>query len=277
MSALHNKRSVIDTHCHLCESIFDNDIDNVITRAISSNVHGAIVLTENRNDFSKIFELKKRYPDWINVCLGIHPVQKQEGTHNGQRSVNMKDLKHIRDMILQHKYEIVGIGEIGLDFTPTICSTSELQDLQKSIFTIQIQLAKQLNLPVNVHSRSAGKETIEILKSEGVTKVQLHAFDGRPSIAMIGLSEGYYFSIPSSLPRSKQKQEFVKALPLDRILVETDAPVLSSSSIQRRTEPDEAIKVCEHIAKLKGIDFETVCQITTENAFKLYGSLNVKC
>ncbi|VDP57056.1 unnamed protein product [Schistosoma curassoni] len=73
---------------------------------------------------------------------------KQEGTHNGQRSVNMKDLKHTRDMILQHKSEIVGIGEIGLDFTPTICSTNELQDLQKSIFTIQIQLAKQLNLPV---------------------------------------------------------------------------------------------------------------------------------
>ncbi|RTG80213.1 TatD DNase family protein, partial [Schistosoma bovis] len=77
-----------------------------------------------------------------------------------------EDLKHTRDMILQHKYEIVGIGEIGLDFTPTICSTNELQDLQKSIFTIQIQLAKQLNLPVNVHSRSAGKETIDILKSE---------------------------------------------------------------------------------------------------------------
>ncbi|VDP21607.1 unnamed protein product [Schistosoma margrebowiei] len=94
---------------------------------------------------------------------------------------------------------------------------------------------------------------------------------------MIGLSERYYFSIPSSLPRSKQKQELVKALPLDRILVETDAPVLSSSSIRSRTEPDEAIKVCEHIAKIKGIDFETVCQITTENAFKLYGSLNVKC
>ncbi|CAH8473284.1 unnamed protein product [Schistosoma turkestanicum] len=105
----------------------------------------------------------------------------------------------------------------------------------------------------------------------------MHAFDGRPSVAMIGLSEGYYFSIPSSLSRSKQKQELVKALPLDHILVETDAPIMNSSSTQSRNEPDEAIKVCEHIAEIKGIDVETVCHMTTENAFKLYGSLNVKC
>ncbi|KAH8859222.1 putative deoxyribonuclease TATDN3 [Schistosoma japonicum] len=277
MIASHPRQAVIDTHCHLCESIFDKEIDNVINRAITANVSGGIVLAEERNDFLKAIDLKKRYPDWVNICLGVHPVQKQEGVHGGQRSVTMKDLKHTRDIILQYKHEIVGIGEIGLDFTPTICPTTEMQDIQKSIFTIQIQLAKQLNLPVNVHSHSAGKETMDILKSEGITKVQMHAFDGRPSLAMIGLSEGYYFSIPSSLSRSKQKQELVKALPLDHILVETDSPVFNSSSTQSHTEPNEAIKVCQQIAEIKGIDFETVCYITTENAFKLYGSLNVKC
>nr|CAH8838547.1 unnamed protein product [Trichobilharzia regenti] len=274
MSILGTKFPVIDTHCHLCEPEFDKDIDNVIARAIAANVRGAIVLAEDRSGFQKALELKKRFPDWVNVCLGVHPIQKQEGVHGGQRSVNMKDFKHIRELISENKHKIVGIGEIGLDFTQTICSSNEMQNIQKSIFTMQIQLAKQLNVPVNVHSRSAAKETLDILKSEGITKVQMHAFDGRPSLAMIGLSEGYYFSIPTSLPKSKQKQELVKALPLDRILIETDSPILCLE--EGRNEPAEAIKVCEYIAEIKKIDFATVCQITTENAFKLYGSLDVK-
>ncbi|CAH8839014.1 unnamed protein product [Trichobilharzia szidati] len=274
MSIFGTKFPVIDTHCHLCEPEFDEDIDSVIARAIAANVRGAIVLAEDRSGFQKALELKKRFPDWVNVCLGVHPIQKQEGVHGGQRSVNMKDFKHIRELILENKHKIVGIGEIGLDFTQTICPSNEMQNIQKSIFTMQIQLAKQLNIPVNVHSRSAAKETLDILKSEGITKVQMHAFDGRPSLAMIGLSEGYYFSIPTSLPRSKQKQELVKALPLDHILIETDSPILSLE--EGRNEPAEAIKVCKCIAEIKKIDLATVCQITTENAFKLYGSLDVK-
>ncbi|TGZ71860.1 hypothetical protein CRM22_002418 [Opisthorchis felineus] len=217
---------MIDTHCHLCDAAFKNDIEDVVLRAVTTGVRGVLTLTEERSDFSLALELKERFPDWINLGFGIHPMQKREDGSGLSRSVNLKDMDGVRELILKHAEQLVAIGEVGLDFSPCVCPTMELHAVQRAVLTQQIHLSKELNLPLNVHSRSASKPTLELLKSEGATRVQMHAFDGRPSVAMLGVQEGFYFSIPPCVLRSKQKQELVKAVPLTHLLLETDSPVL---------------------------------------------------
>ncbi|KAA3680966.1 TatD DNase family protein [Paragonimus westermani] len=281
---------MIDTHCHLSHEAFENDIDEVIVRAVATGVRAALVLTEERADIPLVLELKARYPEWINVGFGIHPLQvRKDGSHLS-RSVTMKvsepafgpfgleflqDMDGVRDIIVKNAEQLVAIGEVGLDFTPAICPSLDSHEIQRSVFTSQIRLARELNLPLNVHSRSASKPTIELLKTEGATRVQMHAFDGRPSQAMVGVAAGYFFSIPPCVYRSKQKQELVKAVPLTNLLLETDSPVLGVSA-EQRNEPAEVIKSCEYIAQAKGVDVLTVRQITTENALKLYPNMILK-
>ncbi|KAA0191221.1 Deoxyribonuclease domain containing protein [Fasciolopsis buskii] len=180
-----------------------------------------------------------------------------------------------RELLQKYSEHLVAIGEIGLDFTPSICTASDSHEVQRHILSTQIRLANRFNLPINVHSRSASKPTIELLRAEGATRVQMHAFDGRPSQALVGVSAGYYFSVPPCVLRSKQKQELVKALPLTHLLLETDSPVLGVSA-EERNEPAAVVRSCEYIAEAKGVDVATVRQITSENARKLYPNLQLK-
>uniref|UniRef100_A0A9L0IJ88 TatD DNase domain containing 3 n=1 Tax=Equus asinus TaxID=9793 RepID=A0A9L0IJ88_EQUAS len=240
---------LVDCHCHLSAPDFDRDLDNVLEKAKKANVMALVVVAEHSGEFEKIMQLSERYNGFVLPCLGVHPVQGL--SPEDQRSVTLK---------------------VGLDFSPRFAGTDEQKEEQRQVLIRQVQLAKRLNLPLNVHSRSAGRPTISLLREQGADKVLLHAFDGRPSVAMEGIRAGYFFSIPPSIVRSGQKQKLVKQLPLTSICLETDSPALGPEK-QVRNEPQNISISAEYIAQVKGISVEEVIEVTTQNALRLFPRL----
>ncbi|KAM6218386.1 putative deoxyribonuclease TATDN3 isoform 3-T3 [Rhynchocyon petersi] len=267
---------LVDCHCHLSAPDFDQDLDHVLQKARKANVVALVAVAEHRGEFEKIMELSKRYSGFILPCLGVHPVQGL--LLQDQRSVTLKDLDEAVPIIEKYRDQLLAIGEVGLDFSPRFANTDEKKEEQRQVLISQVQLAKRLNLPLNVHSRSAGRPTINLLLEQGADKVLLHAFDGRPSVAMEGVRAGYFFSIPPSIIRSGQlffsskKQKLVKQLPLTSLCLETDSPALGPEK-QVRNEPQNISVSAEYIALVKGISVGEVIEVTTQNACKLFPKL----
>ncbi|XP_014916397.1 putative deoxyribonuclease TATDN3 isoform X1 [Poecilia latipinna] len=260
----------IDCHCHISARDFDKDVEEVIENSKKAGLLALLAVAEHAGEFTKIIELSQRFPGFIFPCLGVHPVQ--EVSPEQQRSASLQDLDAALPIIEKYKDQLVAVGEVGLDFTPRFVSGESEKETQKLVLIRQAQVAKELDLPLNVHSRSAGRPTIHLLKEQGVEKALLHAFDGKPSVAMEGVKAGYFFSIPPSITRSEQKQKLVKQLPLENICLETDSPALGPEK-QVRNEPRNICVSAEYISKVKGVSLETVMEVTTQNALRLFPKL----
>ncbi|XP_061163798.1 putative deoxyribonuclease TATDN3 [Saccostrea echinata] len=261
----------IDCHTHLADSMFDHDIDMVIENARKSGVVAALVCTITPRDFSLVLRLCEQYSDILVPCLGIHPVQRD--CNGEQRCVTQEDLDEVVAEIEKNADKICAIGEVGLDFQPRITPETSHKDTQKSVLKAQVDFANKFNLPLNVHSRSAGKPTIAALKEFGARRVLLHAFDGRPSTAMEGVAEGYFFSIPPSIVRNEQ-MKLVKQLPIENMVLETDCPGLGPVKGERN-EPSNIQISCDYIAKIKGMTPQEVKRITSQNAVNLFPKLKM--
>ncbi|XP_056152021.1 tatD DNase domain containing 3-like isoform X2 [Lampris incognitus] len=259
----------IDCHCHISAEDFDTDIDEVIENSKKAGLLALLAVAEHAGGFEKIIQLSQRFPGFIFPCLGVHPVQ---GIPPGeQRGASLQDLDEALPIIEKYKDHLVAVGEVGLDFTPRYVSSDADKEHQRQVLIRQAELAKHMDLPLNVHSRSAGRPTIHLLKEQGADKVLLHAFDGKPSVAMEGVKAGYFFSIPPSIIRSEQ-QKLVKQLPLENICLETDSPALGPEK-QVRNEPKNISISAEYISRVKGVPLEKVVEVTTQNALRLFPKL----
>ena len=247
---------LIDTHAHLCDPVFDPDRSAVLRRAADAGIEAIIAVGENLSDAKRNLELAENHPI-LKPAAGLYP-----------SILDQAQAKEILDFIQEKQGKLVAIGEVGLDHW--VVKEESEKALQRQIFKNFINLAKDLNLPVNVHSRSAGRETVALLLECGASKVQLHAFDGKASAAMPAVEAGYFFSIPPSVVRSRQKQKLVKQLPLSCLLAETDSPVLGPSA-DARNEPANITISIKAIAELKDIDEAEVIEAVIENTQKLYG------
>ncbi|XP_036927482.1 tatD DNase domain containing 3-like isoform X2 [Acanthopagrus latus] len=259
----------VDCHCHISSGDFDKDIEEVIEGSKKAGLLALLAVAEHAGEFDKIIELSQRFPGFIFPCLGVHPVQ--EVSPEQQRGASVQDLEAALPIIEKYKDQLVAIGEVGLDFTPRYVHCDADKDGQRQVLIRQAQIAKELDLPLNVHSRSAGRPTIHLLREQGVEKALLHAFDGKPSVAMEGVKAGYFFSIPPSIIRSEQ-QKLVKQLPLENICLETDSPALGPEK-QVRNEPKNICISAEYISKIKGVSLQTVMEVTTQNALRLFPKL----
>ncbi|CAN0400886.1 unnamed protein product [Lampetra fluviatilis] len=261
--------ALVDCHCHMTAEDFDADIAEVIEKAKKAGLVALVSVAEHHGEFARILELSERFPGFVLPCLGVHPVQ---GSPCQPRSATLEDLMSAQPVIEQQCERLMAVGEVGLDFSPRVAKTEQDKQGQREVLSRQVALALRLDLPLNVHSRSAGRPTIQLLKEKGAQNVLLHAFDGRPSVAMEGVQAGYFFSIPPSIVRSEQKEKLVKQLPLEYLVLETDSPALGPVK-QTRNEPSNIVVSCEYVARVKGVSVEHVAQVTTANALRLFPKL----
>jgi TatD DNase family protein len=250
--------NLIDTHAHLCDPIFDPDRDDVIARAKAVGVAKIISVSENMADTKRNIELAGIYPEVL-PAAGLYPTY-----------LELDQAIEMYEFIRANRNRLVAIGEVGLDFW--LVKENKDKEIQKRMFSGFIDLSLELGLPLNVHSRSAGRHAVTMLLDRNAQKVQLHAFDGKAGAAMPGVEAGYYFSIPPSVVRSPQKQKLVKHLPLSCLMVETDSPVLGPNP-HERNEPKNILFAVEKIAELKKIHLERVIEAVSENTRTLYGKL----
>ncbi|XP_069090014.1 putative deoxyribonuclease tatdn3-A [Pleurodeles waltl] len=260
----------IDCHCHMAADEFLQDIDEVIDKSRKAGVTALVSVTENVNEFEKIIGLSQRYPGFLMPCFGIHPIQNDA---DGFRSVTLLDLEPAVPVFEKYKDKLVAIGEIGLDFTPWLASTLQQREEQQKVFQMQLSIAQSFDLPVNVHSRSAGRQAVSFLKEHGVQKVLLHNFAGRPSAALEGAQAGYFFSFPPAVTRNNQREKIIRQIPLENICLETDSPALGPNK-EERNIPENIRLSCQYIADVKGLSPETVCEVTSKNALRLFPKIH---
>jgi TatD DNase family protein len=250
--------SLIDTHAHLCAPEFEHDLEAVLSRARTAGVAAVIAVGETAADADRNMALSRRHP-MIRPAAGLYPALLEP--------VQAETLQHF---IRRHRSELAAIGEVGLDHW--VVKEEKDRELQREIFKGFIRLAAEMDLPLNVHSRSAGRQAIDLLLRSGAARVQLHAFDGRASTALPAVDAGYFFSIPPSVVRSRQKQKLVRQLPLDCLLVETDSPVLGPEP-GTRNEPAALAVAVQAIAAIKSRPEQAVMEAVTANTIRLYGRL----
>ena len=246
---------LIDTHAHLCDPQFDADRDAVLERARAAGVATVIAVGETLDDACRNLELAERHPE-IRPAAGLYP------TH-----LDLDAVDTMEAWIRAHRDRLIAIGEVGLDRWAV--QDEDDRDRQRAIFLRFVALARELDLPLNIHSRSAGRRAVETLLDAGATRVHLHAFDGRPTSAMPAVEAGWMFSVPPSVVRSIQKRKLVRRLPLTSLMLETDSPVLGPDP-GARNEPANVRVVVREIATLHEVHEDEVAEVTTANATRFY-------
>ncbi len=245
---------MIDTHSHI-NMIEGITPDEIIKNAKDNGIDKIIVPSAYPSDMENIMELISKY-DNVYGMLGIHPSEVK----SWDDSFNEKIKNYAKNS------KIVAIGEIGLDYY----WDKSFNDLQKKVFIKQIKLANELNLPIDIHDREAHKDTYDIIQEHNNgSKVIMHCFSGSVEFARECVKAGFYLGIGGvvTFKNAVKMKEVAKDVPLERILLETDAPYLTPVPFRGKENQPAYVKyVAEEIASLRGISVEEVAQITTENA-----------
>lgn len=252
---------LFDTHVHLNAEQFSEDLDEVIDRARMEGVQYMVVVGFDRPTILKAMELIEEY-DFIYASIGWHPVD----------AIDMRDedLEWIEELAKHPK--VVAIGEMGLDYY----WEKSPKDVQQEVFRKQIQLAKKVKLPIVIHNREATADIVTILNEENAAEVGgiMHCFSGSVEVAKECVEMNFYISLggPVTFKNAKKPKEVAQEIPLNKLLIETDCPYLAPHPYRgKRNEPSYVKLVAEQIAELKGLSYEEVSQVTTENAKILFG------
>lgn len=245
-----------DTHCHLSKEDYDN-INEVIGRAKQNKVDRLIICGCDKKGIMEAVDIANKYPN-IYLELGFHPSEANITTK--------EDLNWLKEIIKSNN-KVVAIGEIGLDYH----WEKDNKDKQKELFINQINLSKELNLPVVIHSRDSFQDTYDILKESNV-KADIHCFSGSLENAKRYTSLGLYLGIGGVLTfKNTNLRDTLKEIDMKYILLETDSPYLAPVPFRgEQNEPKNVKIVAETISDIKGITLEEVSNITENNIKELF-------
>jgi TatD DNase family protein len=257
---------VIDSHCHLGMPQFDADREAVLARAGEAGVDAMLVVggMDEEDGHTRALQVGERHR--LPVAVGIHP-------HEARLATPARD-EELRRLASERR--IVAIGETGLDFHYDYSP----RDVQRDVFRRQVRLARELRLPLVVHTREADAETAAILEDEGAAEAGgvIHCFTGGHDLAERTLALGFFLSFSGivAFPRSETIQEVARTAPLDRVLVETDAPFLAPPPHRgKRNEPAFVVEVARKVAGLRSMPLEELAAATVANFERLLARGNV--
>lgn len=251
----------IDSHCHLNDERFADELDVVLDNAKQADVQKMVTICTELSEAPVLLEMANAREE-LYCSVGVHP-------HEAQVPENQENLAQVLTQFAAYD-KVIGLGETGLDYYYEHSS----REAQKEAFATHIEIAKRTKLPLIVHTRDAEADTIDLLKAEqsNVTGV-MHCFSGSQDLANKSLDLGFYISISGivTFKKANELREIVKGLPLDRILLETDAPYLAPVPLRgKRNEPAFMVHTAEVVAELLDISLEKLAQVTTENFSHLF-------
>jgi TatD DNase family protein len=252
---------VIDSHCHIDVAQFDDDREEVVARAREAGLAEMLVVAgfDESDGLSRALGVAESFA--LPATAGIHP-------HEARLAAPA-----LYDTLagLAREGQVVAVGEIGLDFHYDLSP----REAQRAAFRAQIRRARDVGLPIVVHTREADEETATILEEEGAAEVGgvIHCFTGGLELARRSLDLGFYISFSGivAFPRAEIIQQVAREVPDDRLLVETDAPFLAPPPHRgKRNEPAFVVEVARHVAALRGVDGETVGELAKRNYARLF-------
>lgn len=251
---------MIDTHCHLTDSAFDEDIEAVLERARKAGVTQCIVIADDLASSEKGIALAHRFPEMLSASVGVHPHKASEW---GNESA-MKLRKFAKEK------GVVAIGEIGLDYHYDFSP----RDVQKRAFEEQLVLAKELNLPAVLHTREAYEDTFAIVRAIQPQKLVWHCCTENFDRVEPFLVMGYFLSFGgiATYPNAEEVRETIRRCPMDRLLLETDAPYLAPVPCRgKRNEPAYLTEVAKRIAEIKMVSLDEVEEKISQNTASFFG------
>lgn len=271
---------MIDVHCHLNLHKFDTDFDEAVTRANAAGVTTIINTGTSIPSSKKAVELASRY-DTLYAIVGIHPHHADKTDKEFEGELQTDWVEKLEQLLQQPK--VVGVGEIGMDYFSYTSNGIVEKKLQEAVFVTQLELAHTYHKPVQIHNRLAGKDVIAILKQHKHLLKQdmpgmFHCFAGDFAVLSDALKLGFFIGFDGNItypgipPKETVKlSDLAKQTPLDRILTETDSPFLSPVPLRgSRNEPKNVILVGEELARIKGVSYGELAEITSKNAKRLF-------
>lgn len=276
---------LIDTHAHVNFNAFKDDGDEVIRRALDNNVSMILVGADYKTS-KRALDYANRYQSGVYAAVGLHPVHLHEGNAEGDDynfTTHGEDFSFDIYEQLAKFEKTVAIGEVGLDYyhIDLTQDVNAIKRKQKEVFIKEVELARSFDLPVIIHCRNAHDDMLEILKTLRRERREIfpkdrpwgvmHCFSGDEDLAWEYFSLGLLISFNGMITFSKQWDDLIRKVPLDKILIETDCPYLTPEPFRgKRNEPVLVQHVAAKIAEIKSINFERIAEETTRNAKLLF-------
>jgi len=251
---------LIDTHAHLDMKEFRANLDEVLENCRNAGIEKVLIPGVTLKDTPRIIKLIEKYPQ-LYGGVALHPSDAKDWDENSYDTLKQ---------YAQHP-KIIAIGETGLDYY----WDKTFIDLQKHVFKEHIRLAKEVNKPLIIHSREASADILAILKETNAKEIGgvMHCFSGSAEFALECIKEGFYIALggPVTFKNAKKPKEVAQAVPLDKLLLETDSPYLAPQQFRGKLNaPSKVVYVAEEIASLRNISVEQVAEATYQNSIRLF-------